>query len=98
MEKAMRDFCLNKDNYGYTALNQAYYFWLIIDDIYTSNKADIYKHLYLTPSCFNDTYVKISLEFGVSLRTLERYRKDFVSSFEIISKFIVSTNILSKAG
>lgn len=93
----MRNICLNNDNYEYFALNQTYYFWLVIDSIQISNKADIYKHLYLTPARFDDSFLKISLEYGVSLRTLERYRKEFVSSFIIISDLISKIKDLSKA-
>ena len=85
MEELMWTAVQNKHNPNYKieyeAVLRCLEYWKQNDFMENGSKAKIFEHLYLKPEHFKDTQIKLSLQLGVSDRTLLRYRKKFVQLF-----------------
>lgn len=85
MEELMWAAVQNKHNPNYKieyeAVLRRLEYWKQNDFMESGNMAKIFEHLYLKPEHFKDTQIKLSLQLGVSDRTLLRYRKKFVQLF-----------------
>lgn len=66
---------------AYAAMLRSYDFWKLYDHIEHSNMLGIFKRLYWDEDQSADTQVKLSIDLGVTERTLLRYRKQFVRAF-----------------
>lgn len=85
MEELMWQAVRNRLNPGYREENEAILrcleYWRQNDFMEHGSMAHIFEHLYMKTEHFGDTQIKLSLDLGVSDRTLLRYRKKFVRLF-----------------
>ncbi len=65
----------------YEALKRSYTFWEQVDALKNSNKAKIFNCLYMSCKHRKYTAVKLGLEIGADVKTLQRYRRQFVANY-----------------
>lgn len=67
------------------AFNEALNFWQSYDKLFGTNHAEIMTALYGRPSSVDKTLTNVAIKVCVSERTLIRYRKMYMKSFQIFS-------------
>lgn len=65
----------------YIALVKTYEYLKVSDYVERGNMSSIFKKLYMMPEHNSVRLVRISMDFGVSERSLLRYRKKFIAIY-----------------
>ncbi len=83
LEKFMRESCLElpKNSIYYKAMEQSHHFWQAQDYYRKSNKAKIFRLIYMTDNG-KSSLLRNSRECYVDERTLFRYRNDFIQMYK----------------
>lgn len=83
MEKIMRQAIMRKSDTDkeYIALIKTYEYLKTNDYVERCNLATIFKKLYMMPDRHSFNPLRVSIDFGVSERSLLRYRKKFIAIF-----------------
>ncbi len=67
---------------NYKAVLDSHKFWQAEDFYHHSNKANIFKSMYMSQDNFNNRLFKLCRQYFVDERTLFRYRLDFVLMYK----------------
>lgn len=83
MEKIMRQAIMRKSDTDneYIALVKTYEYLKTGDYVERGNMSEIFKKLYMSTENHSVRLVRISMDFGVSERSLLRYRKKFIAIY-----------------